>query len=108
MAWHATQFWHSCSSIYISLSSSILKTLTILRLRKGVKVLQERSLVGLLNQQGEHIALLVVEILLNLSKVWSDMGNSACLPFFMYLTTVQICAYSVTCYSYRRQGIDIL
>jgi len=59
---------------------TILKTLTIFRLRKGVKVLQEQSLVSLLNQQGENISLLVVEILLNLNKVWSDMGNSACLP----------------------------
>jgi len=41
---------------------TILKTLTILRLRKGVKALEKKSLVSLLIQQGEHMSLLVVEI----------------------------------------------
>jgi len=76
---------------------TILKTLTILRLKKGLKTLERQSLVSLLIQQGEHHSLLVVEILLNLNKVWSDMGNSACLPPFMYLTIVQICAYGDSC-----------
>ena len=72
---------------------TILKTLTISRLRKGVKALGKQSLVGLLIKQGVQISLLLVGILLNLNKVWSDMGNSACLPLWMCLTTVQIYAY---------------
>ena len=48
---------------------TILNTLTIMRLRKGVKGLEKQSLVSFLIQQGGHISLLVVKILLNLNKV---------------------------------------
>ena len=62
-------------------------TLAILRLRKGINVLNNQSLSGVLIQQGMHISLVVGE-LLTAKKVWSDMGNSHFLPSFLHLNIV--------------------
>ena len=62
-------------------------TLAILRLQKGINVLKDQSLVGVLIQQGVHISLLV-DILLNAMKVWSDMGRSHFMLSFIHLNIV--------------------
>ena len=62
-------------------------TLAILRLQKGINVLNNQSLSGVLIQQGMHISLVVGE-LLTAKKVWSDMGNSHFLPSFLRLSIV--------------------
>ena len=62
-------------------------TLAILRLQKGIDVLNNQSLSGVLIQQGMHI-LLVVGELLTAKKVSSDMGNSHFLPSFLQLNIV--------------------
>ena len=62
-------------------------TLAILRLQKGVTFLKDQSLVGVLIQQGAHISLLV-DILLNAKKVWSDMGKSHFMLSFIHLNIV--------------------
>ena len=62
-------------------------TLAILRLQKGVNILKTQSLVGVLIQQGAHISLLV-DVLLNAKKVWSDMGKSRFMLSFIHLNIV--------------------
>ena len=62
-------------------------TLAILRLQKGVNILKDQSLVGVLIQQGVYISLLV-DVLLNAKKVWSDMGNSYFMLSFIHLNSV--------------------
>ena len=62
-------------------------TLAILRLQKGINVLNNQSLAGVLIQQGKYISLVVGE-LLTAKKVWSDMGNSHFLPSLLHLNIV--------------------
>ena len=62
-------------------------TLAILRLQKGFNVLKDQSLVGVLIQQGVWISLLL-DVLLNAKKVWSDMGNSHFMLSFIHLNIV--------------------
>ena len=62
-------------------------TLAILRLQKGINVMNNQSLAGVLIQQGMHISLVVDESL-TAKKVWSDTGNSHFLPSFLHLNIV--------------------
>ena len=62
-------------------------TLAILRLQKGINVLNNQSLADVLIHQGMHISLVVGE-LLKAEKVWSDMGNSHFMPSFLDLNIV--------------------